>query len=72
MSVGVDSLVGGAFSAGLGAYGAFGIVGGILGLFAAAQLAIARYLARMPAAEIPGREPKRTVCCSPRPCLGAR
>jgi hypothetical protein len=37
-----------AFSAGFGAYGAFGLVGGMLGLFAAAQLAIARFLARMP------------------------
>ena len=48
MSVGVDSLVGGAFSAGFGAYGAFGIVAGMLVLFAAAQLAIARHLARIP------------------------
>ena len=56
MSVGVDSLVGGAFSAGFGAYGAFGIVGGMLGLFAAAQLAIARHLARIPAPERPETE----------------
>lgn len=49
MSVGVDGLVGGAFSAGFGAYGAFGLVGGMLGLFAAAQLAVTRFLARMPA-----------------------
>ena len=55
MSVGVDSLVGGAFSAGLGAYGAFGIVGGMLGLFAAAQMAIARFLVRIPAPEIADR-----------------
>ncbi len=56
MSVGVDSLVGGAFSAGFGAYGAFGIVGGMLGLFAAAQLAIARFLVRIPATEAPEPE----------------
>lgn len=49
MSVGVDSLVGAAFSAGFGAYGAFGIVAGMPGLFAAAQLAVARFLVRMPA-----------------------
>ena len=30
-SVGVDSLVGGAFASGAGAYGSFGIVGGMLG-----------------------------------------
>ena len=49
MWVGVDSLVGAAFSAGFGAYGAFGIVAGMPGLFAAAQLAVARFLVRMPA-----------------------
>lgn len=37
MWVGVDSLVGGAFSAGFGAYGAFGFIGGMLGLFGAAR-----------------------------------
>ena len=55
MSVGVDGLVGGAFSAGFGAYGAFGLVGGMLGLFAAAQLAVTRFLARMPTPETPER-----------------
>ena len=45
-SVGVNSLVGGAFSSGFGTYGAFGIVGGVLGLFAAGQLALARVLVR--------------------------
>lgn len=45
-SVGVDSLVGGAFSSGAGVYGSFGIVGGMLGLFAAAQLILARALVK--------------------------
>lgn len=46
-SVGVDSLVGGAFSTASSAYGAFGIVGGMLGIFAAAQLLLARTLGRV-------------------------
>lgn len=53
VSVGVNSLVGGAFSSGVGAYGAFGIVGGILGVFAAAQFALARFLVRTPAPDVP-------------------
>ena len=46
-SVGVDSMVGGAFSAASSTYGAFGIVGAILGVFAAAQLVLARTLSRV-------------------------
>jgi hypothetical protein len=45
-SVGVNSLVGTAFSSGHSTYGGFGIVGAMLGLFAAAQLMLARILAR--------------------------
>jgi predicted MFS family arabinose efflux permease len=45
-SLGVDSAVGGAFASSSTAYGAFGIVGGMLGLFAAAQLVLARLYAR--------------------------
>ncbi|WP_168214756.1 MFS transporter [Mycolicibacterium sp. ELW1] len=45
-SVGVDSLVGGAFSSGGSAYESFGIVGGVLGVFAVAQVAVARYFVR--------------------------
>ncbi|BBX10325.1 MFS transporter [Mycolicibacterium aichiense] len=52
-SVGVDSLVGGAFTAGATAYGSFGIVGAALGVFALAQLALARALKRLPGNEIP-------------------
>lgn len=46
-SVGVDSMVGGAFSAASSTYGAFGIVGAILGVFAAAQFVLARTLSRV-------------------------
>ncbi|TDO07789.1 MFS transporter [Mycobacterium sp. BK086] len=46
VSVGINSAVGGAFSSGASVYGAFGIVGGILGVFAVAQLALARVYAR--------------------------
>lgn len=46
VSVGVNSAVGGAFSSGASVYGAFGIVGGMLGVFAVAQLALARLYAR--------------------------
>ena len=49
-SVGVNSLVGGAFSSGVSVYGAFGIVGGFLGLCAFAQFALARFLSRRAAA----------------------
>ncbi|APE17061.1 hypothetical protein BOH72_19245 [Mycobacterium sp. WY10] len=52
-SVGVDSLVGGAFTAGATAYGSFGIVGAALGIFALAQLVLARALKRLPGKEIP-------------------
>jgi len=45
-SLGVDSAVGGAFSSGASAYGAFGIVGGMLGLFAVAQFTLARLYSR--------------------------
>lgn len=44
VSVGIKSAVGGAFSLGFGAYGAFAVVGGILGVFAAGQLLLARCL----------------------------
>lgn len=46
VSVGINSAVGGAFSSGAGVYGSFGIVGGMLGLFAVAQLALVRYFVR--------------------------
>jgi MFS family permease len=46
VSVVIKTIVGAAFSLGIGAYGAFGIVGGILGLLAAGQFFLARYLAR--------------------------
>jgi hypothetical protein len=46
VSVCVNSLVGEAFSSGSSAYGAFGIVGAGLGLFAAGQLVLARFLVR--------------------------
>ncbi len=46
VSVGVNSAVGSAFSSGASVYGAFGIVGGMLGVFAVAQLALARLYAR--------------------------
>lgn len=45
VSVGVNSAVGAAFSSGVTTYGAFGIVGAMLGAFTVAQLAVARYLA---------------------------
>jgi len=44
VSVGIKSAVGGAFSMGFGAFGAFAVVGGILGLFAAGQLVLAKFL----------------------------
>lgn len=44
VSVGIKSAVGGAFSMGFGAFGAFAVVGGILGVFAAGQLVLARCL----------------------------
>ena len=46
VSVVIKTVVGAAFSLGLGAYGAFGIVAGILGLLAAAQFFLARFLAK--------------------------
>jgi MFS family permease len=46
VSVGINSAVGGAFSSGASVYGAFGIVGGVLGIFAVAQLALARVFVR--------------------------
>jgi len=53
VSVGVNSLVGVAFSQSPSVYGAFGIVGGILGLFAAGQLLLTRFLARREAPDGP-------------------
>jgi hypothetical protein len=44
VSVVIKTAVGAAFSAGLGAYGAFAIVGGILGLLAAGQAFLSRFL----------------------------
>lgn len=46
VSVAIKSVIGGAFSLGFGAFGAFALVGGILGLLAGAQLFLARYLSR--------------------------
>lgn len=46
ISVGINSVVGAAFSSGHTAYSGFGIVGGVLGLFAAAQFVLARVLSR--------------------------
>ena len=46
VSVGINSAVGGAFSSGASVYGAFGIVGGLLGVFAVAQWALARYFGK--------------------------
>ena len=59
-SVGVDSLVGGAFTSGAGAYGSFGIVGGMLGVFAAAQLVVARILIRKEPGTKPDHPPLTT------------
>jgi hypothetical protein len=59
-SVGVDSLVGGAFTSGASAYGSFGIVGGVLGVFAAAQLVLARVLIRKGLGTNPGHPPLTT------------
>jgi hypothetical protein len=53
-SVGVDSMVGGAFSATSSTYGAFGVVGGMLGIFAVAQILLARTLSR---AKMPVSQP---------------
>lgn len=46
VSVGINSAVGGAFSSGASVYGAFGIVGGVLGVFAVAQVWLARLYSR--------------------------
>ncbi len=46
VSVGVNSAVGGAFSSGVGVYGAFGIVGTVLAVFAVIQMWLARFLGR--------------------------
>jgi MFS family permease len=46
VSVVMKAIVGAAFSHGFGAYGAFGIIGGILALLAAAQFFLARFLTR--------------------------
>ena len=46
VSVVMKAIVGAAFSLGFGAYAAFGIVGGVLGLLAGGQFFLARYLAR--------------------------
>ncbi|AQT78402.1 hypothetical protein B1R94_02850 [Mycolicibacterium litorale] len=46
ISVGINSVVGAAFSSGNSAYSGFGIVGGVLGLFAVAQFVLARVFSR--------------------------
>jgi MFS family permease len=46
VSVVMKTVVGASFSLGFGAYGAFGIIGVILGLLAAGQFFLARFLAR--------------------------
>ncbi|WP_328350433.1 MFS transporter [Mycobacterium sp. NBC_00419] len=46
ISVGINSAVGGAFSFGGSVYGGFGIVGGMLALFAVAQVMVVRLLRR--------------------------
>ena len=52
-SVGVDSMIGGAFTAASSTYGAFGLVGGMLGVFAAAQFVLARVLGRVKTPGVP-------------------
>ncbi|WP_167107169.1 MFS transporter [Mycobacterium sp. DL592] len=46
ISVGINSVVGAAFSSGGSVYSGFGIVGGMLGLFAVAQVVLVRLLGR--------------------------
>jgi hypothetical protein len=40
-------MVGAAFSTGMGAYGAFALVGGVLALMGAGQFALAKYLPKL-------------------------
>jgi MFS family permease len=47
VSVVVKTMVGAAFSAGMGAYGAFALVGGVLALMGAGQFALAKYLPKI-------------------------
>ena len=47
VSVVVKTLVGAAFSAGFGAYGAFALVGGVLALLGGGQFVLARYLPKL-------------------------
>lgn len=47
VSVVIKTIVGAAFSAGLGAFGAFAVVGGILGLMGAGQFVLSRHLLKL-------------------------
>jgi MFS family permease len=47
VSVVIKTIVGAAFSAGLGAFGAFAVVGGILGLMGAAQFVLSRHMPKL-------------------------
>jgi MFS family permease len=47
VSVVIKTMVGAAFSAGMGAYGAFALVGGVLALMGAGQFALATYLPKI-------------------------
>ena len=47
VSVGIKALIGAAFAAGTGAYGAFAIVGGILALMGGGQFVLARYITKL-------------------------
>lgn len=47
VSVVVKTMVGAAFSTGMGAYGAFALVGGVLALMGAGQFALAKYLPKL-------------------------
>ena len=50
VSVVIKTIVGAAFSAGLGTYGAFAVVGGILGLMGAGQFVLSRHMPKLRAA----------------------
>ena len=47
VSVVIKTIVGAAFSAGLGAFGAFAVVGGILGLMGAGQFVLSRHMPKL-------------------------
>ena len=50
VSVVIKTIVGAAFSAGLGTFGAFAVVGGILGLMGAGQFVLSRHMPKLRAA----------------------